>query len=389
MDPSVSTFIGAFEARDNADGYWRRVVSISRTRWRTFAVFCVAIYGFNLFRISAVVPLDDPVWAGIAIGRESAGELLIWSPICFAAIVTTEAVRLTGKRHALLSLGAQFAAIVVSLLVIQWWYGGLINRPLVEAHYVVSDQAYVWRSFWTNLAWAILLVSYYAIKDREAASARLARDVELERTQAHRATMAARLKVMQARVEPELLFGALAQVRRMYARDAAAADALLDDLITYLRAALPQMRSDTSTVDREVALAAAYLKLLPLVRGGHLTIELPDISSGINVPFPPMVLLPLVQAAAESNVSQIRITLDDSRRRDVGFALCIDLKPSRPSYYGWTDERLAPLRATLTQYFGLQGQLIVDSSRAVVQWHAAGGAHETSSIKHSPSRAAA
>ena len=39
--------------------------------------------------------------------------------------------------------------------------------------------------------------------------------------------------------------------------------ALLDDLITYLRAALPQMRSDSSTLGREATLAVAYAKVLP------------------------------------------------------------------------------------------------------------------------------
>jgi hypothetical protein len=50
---------------------------------------------------------------------------------------------------------------------------------------------------------------------------------------------------MQARVEPPFLFNTLAQVKRLYEMDATLAQRMLDDLVAYLRAAMPHMR-DTS-----------------------------------------------------------------------------------------------------------------------------------------------
>ena len=67
---------------------------------------------------------------------------------------------------------------------------------------------------------------------------------------------------MQARVEPRFLFNTLAQVERLYEIDAQRADRMLDDLIVYLRAALPQLRETTSTLSREIELAKAYLNIV-------------------------------------------------------------------------------------------------------------------------------
>ena len=41
-------------------------------------------------------------------------------------------------------------------------------------------------------------------------------------------------------------------------------------------------------------------------------------------------------------------------------------RPVQPA--GWGDERLDPLRTTLTHYFGASTHLAVEGSRATVQW---------------------
>ena len=70
------------------------------------------------------------------------------------------------------------------------------------------------------------------------------------------------------------------------------------------------MRGDASTLGREAALAEAFLKVTPAGRDGTLACvnrippELGDL------PFPPMVLLPLVHAAADARAH--RLALDAS-----------------------------------------------------------------------------
>jgi sensor histidine kinase YesM len=96
------------------------------------------------------------------------------------------------------------------------------------------------------------------------------RAAELARTLSRRRTLESRLQAMQARVEPQFLFNTLAQVRELYERDAVVAGRVLDDLISYLRAALPHLRESSSTLGQEIALARAYLDIMQVRLGERL-----------------------------------------------------------------------------------------------------------------------
>ena len=77
---------------------------------------------------------------------------------------------------------------------------------------------------------------------------------------------------------------------------------LLGHLIGYLRAALPQLRARSSTLGRELALAEAYLSILSMRIGPRLTfaIDIPDDLR--DHPFPPNLLISLVENAIKHGV---------------------------------------------------------------------------------------
>ena len=93
-----------------------------------------------------------------------------------------------------------------------------------------------------------------------------------------RDVLESRLAAMQAQVEPQFLFNTLAQVERLYEIDPARAARMLDDLIAYLRAAMPLMRDTSSTVKQEIDLARAYLDIVRIRLGDRLAfaIEVPS-----------------------------------------------------------------------------------------------------------------
>jgi hypothetical protein len=127
---------------------------------------------------------------------------------------------------------------------------------------------------------------------RRASEARHASEVQ--RLQASRQAFESRLQAMQARVEPQLLFNTLAHVRRLYETDPRAAGKMLDDLITYLRAALPHLRERSSTLAKEAALARAYLEIVSARLGDRLGFDISVPSAFAGARMPPMVLLPLI-----------------------------------------------------------------------------------------------
>jgi sensor histidine kinase YesM len=123
------------------------------------------------------------------------------------------------------------------------------------------------------------------------------REAEMARATSRRRTLESRLQAMQARVEPQFLFNTLAQVKQHYDSDAALAGKMLDDLIAYLRAALPHLRESSSTLGKEAALARAYLDIVRVRLGERLAFDI-EIPEGLaDARLPPMMLLPLIDHA--------------------------------------------------------------------------------------------
>jgi signal transduction histidine kinase len=115
----------------------------------------------------------------------------------------------------------------------------------------------------------------------------------------------ARLRMLQAQIEPHFLFNTLANVRRLYQTDAAAAESMLENLMRYLEVALPQMRASGSTLGREAALTEAYLALQQVRMGRRLAFEF-DVPAPLrDAPLPPMMLLTLVENAIKHGLAPL------------------------------------------------------------------------------------
>jgi hypothetical protein len=142
------------------------------------------------------------------------------------------------------------------------------------------------------------MVTFVYVRQRWAAhSVAALRALQLERATIEKQVLESQLAAMQARVEPEFLRTTLAQVERMYEVDARAADRLLNDLITYLRAAIPRSQDPGSTVAREIRLANAYLSIAGMRSKDWLVIDEAGTAIATGARMPPMVMLPLVNHA--------------------------------------------------------------------------------------------
>lgn len=157
---------------------------------------------------------------------------------------------------------------------------------------------------WLPAAGAVVFL--YA--DRRAArkTARLLNDAELDRIRRSRLAFESRLQAMQARAEPQFLFNTLAQVERLYALAPRLAARMLDDLIAYLRAAMPRMRDTSSTVEQELELARAYLDIVRLRLGERLSVQTETPPEAVRIRMPPMMLLPLIDHVIVRNLEPSR-----------------------------------------------------------------------------------
>jgi Histidine kinase len=159
------------------------------------------------------------------------------------------------------------------------------------------DYVFVVVQFGANVVICTLATVGYYQRRRALQRAQALRTAQLARGRLARRAFEARLQAMQARVEPQFLFNTLAQVERLYEVDADRADRMLDDLIVYLRAALPQLRETTSSLAREFELATAYLNVVGAGMGDRMSVDTSALDDGPYVKIPPMVILPLIEYA--------------------------------------------------------------------------------------------
>ena len=110
-----------------------------------------------------------------------------------------------------------------------------------------------------------------------------------------------RLSVLQAQLEPHFFFNTLAAIRPMLRQDAAKAEAALDALTDHLRAVMPQIRLQTdgvnSTLGQQLDICRSYLDVMQLRMGDRLNIQIDVAEELRNYPFPPMMLVSLVENA--------------------------------------------------------------------------------------------
>lgn len=115
-----------------------------------------------------------------------------------------------------------------------------------------------------------------------------------------------RLGLLQAQVEPHFLFNTLASVRALVRQDPAQAEATLDALVDHLRATIPRLRDGESllhsTLGQQLDICASYLELMRLRMGGRLNHAV-EASDDLRArPFPPLLLITLVENAIKHGI---------------------------------------------------------------------------------------
>ena len=158
-------------------------------------------------------------------------------------------------------------------------------------------------SFMLLALFGYLIASKVIVRKTAEADAKLRVATEgADREAMQRQLLQARLKLLQAQVEPHFLFNTLAAVDYLIETDPKRASIMQKTLIGYLRAALPQMRQDSSTLGREVTLIRAYLELLKLRIEDRLEFEIKVPANLESAVFPPMVLQTVVENAIKHGI---------------------------------------------------------------------------------------
>lgn len=185
---------------------------------------------------------------------------------------------------------------------------------------------------------------------------------QLSQMESEKREMEAQLKMLQAQIEPHFLFNTLANVNSLIISDPALAKGLLECLNDWLRLALVRTRNASATLGDELDMLENYLQILKIRFGERLRWNMDVPEDARRLPFPPMLLQPLVENAVRhgiepklgggeiiirANVSQgtLRIVVSDSGS---------GLNEESGSGAG-----LANVRARLSTLFGDAGRLML------------------------------
>ena len=272
--------------------------AIERIDWRILsatAAIALALSVWTAFDLALGSGPRMPSAQGLVSGTIT--NFVIAPCLAFATLVADELAARTGR-----PASVYLWAVVVGIgfgAAAQWvvhWLLVLPMRPeralLMEAPAAVQAAA----TGFEYLIWGSLIVFLFVHHRRASLAAARLDAARVDRALRQRQMVEARLQALQARVEPHFLIGTLARVRDLYESDTDRAGVVFDQLIAYLRAALPNLRTSISTLRQEVDLVMAYLGVMGTAMDHAVQCRI-DVQAGADrARLPAMVLLPLVSS---------------------------------------------------------------------------------------------
>src|SRR6184192_2449400 len=200
--------------------------------------------------------------------------------------------------------GRENVAVAVLAAVVAAGASALV-RYAVGATPAGEGPFYMVLVFTSWLGSAGVLVAGYVFYLRAQPAREGARTAELRRGALETQQLATRLRLLQAQVEPHFLFNTLSNVRRLAQTDAGAGRAMLAHLTRYLRAALPRMREDETSLADELDLVSAYLGLQKIRMGERLQTSVDAPPALLSSRMPPMMLATLVENAIKHGIARL------------------------------------------------------------------------------------
>ncbi len=263
------------------------------------------------------------------------GPILAWSRVRFTLIVSTSfgvVIGLAGNAPALLVIVRTVflgLALLVTFGLFERWprrppkwlprsvmqlIGIVICIPLAVGFAYLLTNGFdpaadsskkhgdIGRLMFTGILFAPWIAVGAMLRQRHAFAREQALAFELERSEFERQALDARLRLLQAQVEPHFLFNTLANVQALVDSGSPHASKVLTSLIAYLRAAVPRMHMLATTLGEELELVRAYLHLMQMRMPDRLTFALHIDPATARLQCPPMTLLTLVENAVRHGI---------------------------------------------------------------------------------------
>jgi signal transduction histidine kinase len=198
--------------------------------------------------------------------------------------------------------GLQLMAVAVSVplaAIAAYWLTTGFNFGFFQREMAVNGLLFL--SF-TGLIFTPWVALGSIVRQRELFAHKQALAFELERSQLERQALDARMRLLQAQVQPHFLFNTLANVQALVDGGSPQASKVLGTLIAYLRAAVPRLNEPVTTFREELDLVRAYLELMHMRMPDRLQFALRLSNEALGMQVPPLTLLTLVENAVRHGI---------------------------------------------------------------------------------------
>lgn len=280
-----------------------KVCGYQREHDENMSKYTYLFEGLSLKRVAITALIAVLVTSVVVWGLKNTFLDLLVTALCVAMTVMI-AVTVAGNMHQrwISRDIAQLLAVIPAAMLGTLITGIVKGRALTG---MIGDEARLWAVITTasmGIGFGAVITLIYINRERAARVQNILLRAESEKNLLEKQVLEARLQLMQAQIEPHFLFNTLANVQHLVESDGQSASRMLDNLIRYLRIAMPHMRETGSTLGREMDMAAAYLEIFKIRMGGRLSYEIQMPVALREQPFPPMMLITLVENAIKHGV---------------------------------------------------------------------------------------
>ena len=148
-----------------------------------------------------------------------------------------------------------------------------------------------------GMLFGTVITYFFFSRERISRTEELLQEEQIKRLTLEKKTLETHLKLLQAQIEPHFLFNTLSNILSLLESDPARGRKMLVDLTGYLRASLLRTRNGTTTLGQEMDLVRSYLDIQKVRMGERLRYTI-ELSGNLDdLPFPPMLVQPLVENA--------------------------------------------------------------------------------------------
>jgi sensor histidine kinase YesM len=257
--------------------------------------------------------------------------------------------------------------VIITAMIVGSVIGALLGSIATGIHPSIFLQyGFAIRPVILGLLFGSIISYFFFSRETISATRTLVQEERIKRLTSEKKAVESNLRLLQAQIEPHFLFNTLSNILSLLETDLDKGKCMLEDLIHYLRTALSKTRGDTTTIGQEMEMIRAYMNIFKVRMGERLRYKV-DVPDKINdIPFPPMLIQPLVENAIkhglEPKIEGGEVFIHGEENEEI---LRLEIADTGVGFYedGNFGTGLSNIRERLISLYGDKGRLILEENR--------------------------